>query len=138
LGSEFRGIPPQFLDKVLDQFPEVWALGRGACAESGDYDFRDDIMPDIRTGTLQLWLGRAGPRIEFLVVTRIEIRPLRTVGQILIATGQNRKHWLPSLGDIEEFFRERGATACEAIARKGWQRELSDYDMPHVVLRKGL
>lgn len=135
---EFKCVPVAAIDRVVDAYPEVLALGRAACDEQGDYDFKSDFMPDIRAGLLQLWLGRADGKIEFMLVTRVEQRPKGRVGQILIGTGENRRRWLPFLAEVEETFRRAGAKACEPVMRKGWLRDLPDYQLTHVIARKAL
>lgn len=135
---EFAAVPTDKVDVALDAYPEIYALGRQACDEIGDYDFDADFLPDIRAGLLQMWLGRHGSAIEFLLITRVEARPKGRVGQILIGTGENRRRWLPFLSRVEETFRRAGAKAIEPVMRKGWLKELPDYHLTHVIARKAL
>ena len=103
----------------------------------GDYDWTD-FLPEIQAARHQLWLGVLNKRVIAAVITRCEMRPRRAVGQILVVTGESRGLWLDRLSVIEDFFRSMGCEQSEPISRKGWVRDLPDYTVTHVILRKAL
>ena len=136
--AEFRSIPPQYLEVVLDKLPMVRQLMHEALARANDYDFEADFLPDMKKGLLQLWVGVAAMKAGLVVVTRVEQRPKNRVGQIMVCAGENRAFWLPFLTDIEDWFRAQGCVRVEALARPGWARDLADYRKTHVLLEKAL
>lgn len=138
MSAEFRSVPGEYIDRLLDKFPQVRQLMHEALARAGDFDFEADFLPDLRTGKLQLWCGVAAGKAGLVVITRIEARPKHRVGQILVCAGENRAFWLPYLADVENWFRAQGCVRVEAMARPGWARDLADYRKTHVMLEKAL
>ncbi len=125
------------MDDVLRAFPMVPVMVQEALDRIEDYDW-SDFLPEIRAARHQLWLGVLNKRAIAVVITRCEQRPRRAVGQILLVTGESRNLWFHHLSTIEDFFRSMGCEQSEPIARKGWVRDLPDYQVTHVVLRKAL
>ena len=60
------------------------------------------------------------------------------IASIAFATGENRKSWLPLFSQFEAAMKAEGCTRVEMTVRKGWQRELPEYRMSHVLLEKDL
>lgn len=60
------------------------------------------------------------------------------IASIAFLTGENRKTWLHLVSEFEKAMKAEGCTRMEMTVRKGWQRELPDYRMSHVLLEKDL
>ena len=96
--------------------------------------FRDRLV----AGDMQLWLLEDGDTFG-VVVTQVYDYPANRCCLIRIATGRNVGDAIEGgIRQIEDWARSQGCHAMELIARLGWKRRLTDYDMTHVVLEKQL
>lgn len=52
--------------------------------------------------------------------------------------GVDRKKWIHLVENVEQYAKDKGCAGIEMWCRKGWQKELPDYHMSHVLLEKDL
>lgn len=89
-------------------------------------------------GEMHLWILQADD-VFGVVVTQVYDYPANRCCLIRIATGHHVEDAIPGgIRQIEDWARSQGCSAMELIARPGWKRKLTDYDMTHVVLEKHL
>lgn len=62
----------------------------------------------------------------------------RKIASVTFVAGRRRHEWIELIQALEGWARSEGADVLEAWARKGWQRDLPDYRMTHVLLEKEL
>lgn len=120
-----------------------WPLARGyvetALAEGPGDMAIDDVYRFLLSEHMQLWLlwfeGVRGA-----VVTEIAVYPRQKtcILRLFAATDGLRSAWLPMLGVIEAWAREKECCAVEVIGRAGWRRLLPEYRQTHVILRREL
>src|SRR5262249_52473075 len=100
-----------------------------------------ELVSQIRSGEVHIHLAwdPAARRAHALAGTRILLRGGERVGELVWATGSGRRHWLPLLDDLERYHAdELGCVGMNAVARKGWSRDLArrGYRVTHLVLEK--
>ena len=100
-----------------------------------------ELLTQIRCGEVHLHLAwdPATRAAHALAGTRILRRGGQRVGELVWATGSGRRHWLPLIDDLERYHREHlGCVGMNAVARKGWTRDLEarGYRVTHLVFEK--
>ncbi len=98
----------------------------------------DDIAAAIETGRMQLWLLAAPGQIAAIALTEISEYPRKKVCRVIACVGEGRERWQHHLAGIEDWAKEIGCDGMELVARKGWARVMSDYELTHVMLEKGI
>ena len=134
---EFRLVPPPLVDQVFRAAPDAEEWLEEALARVGDFELCD-LMPDLRTGQMQLWIGYRGSRVDVAVLTQIQNRPRKKVGILFALGGLNRKLWLHHLATIEAWMKTEGCERIDAFARPGLAQELPDYIKSHLWMTKAL
>ena len=135
--SEFSIVPQDRLDALLKSAPVVRMMLENSLREAGDFR-PEDVLAQLRGGFLQLWLVYTGMRVDAVVVTKVDIRPLCKVGMIVYCTGEDRERWVHHVETLEDWFREHGCSRVQVWARKGWQRVLKDWQWTHILLEKAI
>ena len=89
------------------------ALDRG----TGGYTL-DDILAQVATGEMQIWMGEAAT-----VATQIVTMPRRKVCQIALVAGDYDELMKIEI-DIAQWARAQGCVALMQTGRRGWTRRL--------------
>lgn len=118
----FARVPPELIRRAR---PAVGALlDRGARYRHRDWDA---LEPQMIEGTVQLWAGGASDKVELMVATEIQARPLGDVLTILYMAGERLKRWVGFLPILEDFAREHGCVALDAWCRSGLEDPLKGH-----------
>ena len=79
-----------------------------------------------------LWVGLdSEDEVKAAMVSRIY--PRKTVFAVCFLAGKDMKDWKHLLNDIEDWAVQNGCTELEIQGRKGWMREMKDYEFTDVV-----
>lgn len=96
----------------------------------------------IQRDLYHLWLvvdDEQDNQVQAVVVTQFLQYPTGiTAADVIIATGQNRKKWLHLLEELEDWARDNHCDLFQMFARKGWAREIPQYNLSHVLLERQL
>jgi hypothetical protein len=107
---------------------------------NGRYD-EPSIIIGLMEGRYQLWTvwDEDRKKVKAVVVTQLLVYPtdLKAV-DIIVVTGKYREDWKHLIKDLEAYAQDEGCELVQAFARPGWQKELADYKMSHVLLEKRL
>ena len=137
------------------ELPALWRCIRdriaGCCERSGGKYEPVDVLRNVLTGRMQLWLAldersdsgeppSEAAGIKALALTEIVSYPRLVVCKLLACTGEDAGRWIGLLAEIEVWAKERGCSVLEPICRPGWERRLKPigYRKTHVVLEKSL
>ena len=123
--------------RLMEYLRPTMALLDRVLSREGDVAVTD-VYRAVAVGDMQLWVVERDREVLAAVVTKLVVRPLRKVCQILYVGGSNMDDWLHHLSDIEGWAAAEEATRIEVVGRKGWKRVLSGYRMDAAVFRKDL
>jgi hypothetical protein len=107
-------------------------MARGGVSEYGD------VERNVRDGSALLWLAWDGTRIHAAAVTELRSANGRKFCTIVACGGEQRRHWLHLLADLESFARAEGCATVLILGRPGWRRVLPDYRVKNIILEKEL
>lgn len=118
-------------------WPEIKPLLQGACDRSRGRFSPDCAIELLVNGQWQFWVGVADDRVQVFAVTEILTFPTGLMaGNIIITTGRRRHQWKHLIDELAVWFKSRGCTVQQTLARKGWARELPAFAMTHVLLER--
>ena len=95
-----------------------------------------DLRLQVAAGEMDMWLVVLGDRVKAALFTNFINYPRQRVCNIVFIAGQDRKHWLHLLNDLERWAVAQGAQLMQIAARTGWLPDLPDYQKTHVMLAK--
>jgi hypothetical protein len=133
--------------KLVDVQPEhielVWPRVRHwiESAVSETRYFTEDALVDlIKSRHAQLWLGWEYDHPIAVCITQLGMSPKGKYCSILIMLGEQMEKWSPLIIELEKWAAREGCSFMRHEARPGWARVLKKhgYEMPHVILEKGL
>lgn len=120
---------------------QIWEsikpLVESACLSSKGRFNAEDVKRWLDDGTWQLWAVE-DEGIKAICTTEIINYPGLKVCRVNIVTGKGRHDWQHFRFLIEEWARSQGCKRIEALARKGWARVFTEYEMTHVFIEKEL
>lgn len=128
-----------------DAVCQVWPLAApmlvpAIARSSGRFSLKT-IYEECLSGDQQLWLvWDPDSRLpKATVVTQIIPYPtgLKVLDVVAVA-GEDRKKWTALLSQLEAWASSKGCKLVQLVARRGWAKELSEYDMTHILLEKVL
>lgn len=98
----------------------------------------DDLWRDVETMQRQLWVAYDG-EVKAAVLTSVADDLPQTL-VVTHAAGRDRASWLHLWADLEGFARSIGCKRIEAVARRGWERDLKGLGLraTHTVMEKAL
>lgn len=97
-----------------------------------------DIERDLFEGDGLLWLILNGATIEAAAATLLVKTDRHLVCLITAIGGENMRHWLPLLEQVETWAKAEGAALVRIFGRPGWVRVLKNYRVKNVVLERAL
>lgn len=103
----------------------------------------DQVLAQIYAGEVELLLAWEPDEQKAYALsgTRILLQGADKVGQIIWATGMDRKRWFPLIDEIERYHKEHhGCIKMMTINRPGWTPELKKrgYRVTHILAEKVL
>lgn len=122
--------------KIKEIWPQARQLIKAAIDHTGLSDF-DAIECDVLRGDQLLWLAK-GETIEAAATTQLVKIGDRKICIIVACSGRHRERWLPLRARVEAYAKAEGCKYIRLYGRKGWQHELSDYRVEHVIMEKAL
>ena len=127
-------VPPQLAREI---WPLVADRIRSAVLRT-DLSHTADVEYDVLEGNGLLWLATNGTAIEAAAATLLVKTDRHLVCIITALGGENMRHWLPLLEQIEAWAKAEGAALVRIFGRPGWVRMLKDYRVKNVVLERVL
>ncbi len=115
---------------------EVLPFLLDACEFNGGIDTPMDIYKLLLKERKFLWLYYE-ESLQGIVITSIELYPLKKICWVDICTGKNLDNGLKHLPLIEEWGKAQGCDKMFILARPGYERKLS-YRKKYVFLEKNL
>ena len=122
-----------------------------ALAESSGRINADDVLEQLQSGGMQLWMlvaAEGEPEIVAVLVTEIISYPRKTVLDLSLMAGDRMDLWLEALPLLEQWAFEQGADQVQIHGRSGWARvaglrrksfeNVQGYEPSSVVLLKEL
>lgn len=134
---------PELVKIPIEHVETTWPLikqlvDRGVKHASGRLT-TDGVFDRFINGDWQLFVIWDDCEVVAVVGTEIyKTIAEKTVASITFISGRNRKEWIELLTTLEGWAQSAGADIMETWARKGWQRDLKDYKLTHVLLEKDL
>lgn len=135
---ELRKIDPETLgqiwNRIQPRMQSVYETSNGRMDAASTFAL-------IHSGQMVMWCIYDEGTDEIYGLTGATIEQYETGVKALylhFIVGKERKKWMHLLENIEEWGREMGCSKIEFMCRKGWQRELQDYNMTHMFLEKDL
>ena len=119
---------------------QIWPQARGlirAAIEQTDLSDFEDIEKQILSGDQLLWLA-ISDRVEAAATTHLIKTRGKPVLVVTAVSGSQRERWLPLRHRIENYAKAEGCSCVRLYGRKGWERELKDYRVEHVIMEKRL
>ena len=116
---------------VSDDFAKQWVRCAPYLEAALDGTFSlGDVLTAIKDGRARFW-----PLERSAVVTEILRYPKRRVLRIWLAGGEldELRRFLPA---ADNYARYEGCDRIEIDGRRGWARELKDYELQRVILTK--
>lgn len=112
-----------------------------ACLRSNGRHTPEYILQCLLDRDMQLWVFWKPESQEIKGICITEILTFRTGLKAVsgvICTGRDRAEWAGHRVTIEEWGRAQGCAAIHIWARRGWEKDLPDYKLTHVILEKQL
>ena len=119
---------------------QTWPLARGlirAAIEQTDLNDFADVEREVLEGKQLLWLA-ISDRVEAAATTHLIKTRGKPVLVVTAVSGSQRERWLPLRHQIENYAKAEGCSCVRLYGRKGWERELKDYRVEHVIMEKPL
>jgi hypothetical protein len=87
----------------------------------------DDVLNDLRGGSLQLWMVVVNGVLMAAMTTRIVSYPKKKNLLINLIGGYEMDRWMPSALDaLKEMAKINGLSGIEGYGRKGWEKILKN------------
>jgi len=131
----FNGVQPE---EVRSIWPEIEHKVDAAVEYGTSRLTAEDILKNLLTGAMQLWIAWNDSGIRALCITEVAESPRSRWVSVFACTGEGRDEWIGYLKNIEDWARSIGCDCVEMYARPGWKRVLRDYRTRHVQLEKQL
>lgn len=100
----------------------------------------DYVWGALLARSMQLWgvVERNTPGARCWCVTELYTDEVEKVIRVRLAAGFQHQDWIHLLANVERFGAIQGATRCEVVGRRGWERALKPqgYELDWVVLSK--
>ena len=124
------GVLSHEVNKIWDKCSKYLELGNDQSQEELSLD---DIRELCVEREMQLWvIFDDKDKIYGAGTTQIIEYPNKTVCRIVTLGGIKFKKWKHTLTTIEEWARQSGCEAVEMFCRKGFKRELRDYEYKEI------
>ena len=114
----------------LDELERLAHHIEAALAYSGDTHSLVDVVDAIKDGSAQFF-----PLENSVIVTEVVDYPKKAVCRIWLAGGE-MDELIEAEKSIVEWAKSHGCSGMEIIGRKGWERQLKDYNAASTVLIK--
>lgn len=134
---------PELVRIPVENVPQVWPL-ISDLVEFGVKRANGRLTVDALKGWAEegkyclfvIWQDGA---VKAVVMTEIySTLSGRKIASVTFVSGKRRHEWIELIQALEGWARSEDADVLEAWARRGWQRDLPDYRMTHVLLEKEL
>ena len=127
-------------DEIMAFWSEIAPLIEKLTARTGGRFRAVDLAKAVIARDIQLWAALDDGHVSAIATTEIINYPQRRIGRFLATSGEDIERWIGHVGAIEEWARQNGCTAMEAVARKGLERVMKPHGWTctHVVLEKDL
>lgn len=110
---------------------------KAASDKTAASDFQNDKLAVLR-GVALLWIIWDGEKVIAAGTTETPTFNGVRYCYVTAIGGGDRREWLHLLAEIEIYAKRHGCAAVRILARRGWQRLLTDYNPTLVLLEKGL
>lgn len=114
----------------LDELERLAHHIEAALAYSGDTHSLVDVVDAIKDGSAQFF-----PLENSVIVTEVVDYPQKAVCRIWLAGGE-MDELIEAEKSIVDWAKSHGCSGMEIIGRKGWERQLKDYNAASTVLIK--
>ena len=114
----------------LDELERLAHHIEAALAYSGDTHSLIHVVDAIKDGSAQFF-----PLENSVIVTEVVDYPKKAVCRIWLAGGEMNE-LIEAEKSIVEWAKSHGCSGMEIIGRKGWERQLKDYNAASTVLIK--
>lgn len=116
---------------------EIKPLLENCCARSRGRFSADTSVQAMVECRWQFWVGIGEGSVQVFAATEMLRFPTGLLaGNIIMTTGKKRSEWKHLIDDLAIWFKDQGCEIQQTLARKGWARELPDFDMTHVLLER--
>lgn len=126
-------VPPADVHQI---WPQARQLIKTAIERTDLSDF-EITERQVLAGEQLLWLALSD-HIEAAATTHL----IKSIGKpVLVITalsGAQRERWIPLRHEIENYAKAEGCKCVRLYGRRGWERELKDYRVEHIVMEKAL
>lgn len=115
------------IERVSAVWPDVIRCLTMFCDRFPRDETVENLVRQILTGALQLWVIKSGGKFRGVLVTRIQTSSAtgKVQIQVPVIAGKGFPCDMSGLADIEAWGRDQhGAEELEIIGRKGWSREM--------------
>lgn len=121
---------------VHEIWPQARDLIRSAIEKTGLSEFAD-IECEVLAGDQILWLALSD-HVEAAATTHLIKTSGKPVLIITACSGSQKERWISLRHRIENYAKAEGCSCVRLYGRKGWERELKDYRVEHVIMEKAL
>jgi hypothetical protein len=117
-------IPQDHVDRLWNDAAPLLEKAQRRVADKMDLD---DVLNDIRGGSLQLWMVVVNGVLMAAMTTRIVSYPKKKNLLINLIGGYEMDRWMPSALDaLKEMAKINGLSGIEGYGRKGWEKILKN------------
>jgi hypothetical protein len=117
-------IPQDHVDRLWADAAPLLEKAQRRVADKMDLD---DVLNDIRGGSLQLWMVVVNGVLMAAMTTRIVSYPKKKNLLINLIGGYEMDRWMPSALDaLKEMAKINGLRGIEGYGRKGWEKILKN------------
>ena len=117
---------------LLDEYERLMHHIEAALAYAGHSHTALDVLDAIKDGRAQFF-----PYENSVIVTEIVDYPQRSTCRIWLAGG-DMKELMQGEKEVSEWAKGLGCDAMEIIGRKGWERQLNEYQATATLLTRKL
>jgi len=117
---------------LLDEYERLMHHVEAALEYAGNSHTALDVLDAIRSGKAQFF-----PYENSVIVTEIVDYPQKTSCRIWLAGG-DMDELMEAEKEVAEWARGLGCSSMEIIGRKGWERQLNEYQATATLLMKEL
>ncbi len=97
-----------------------------------------DVLPAIKAGDQQLWVGWDSDGVALVAITEIYTTSTDRAVSVIMVAGRGLDDCRTHLKAIENWGRSLGCSRIEMLGRRGWEKVLPDYTASRVLLIKEL
>ena len=117
-------IPQDHVDRLWADAAPLLEKAQRRVADKMDLD---DVLNDLRGGSLQLWMVVVNGVLMAAMTTRIVSYPKKKNLLINLIGGYEMDRWMPSALDaLKEMAKINGLSGIEGYGRKGWEKILKN------------